>query len=120
MRIFAIILSGSLFFSGCAKMKSILPSAPNKNRNSSTQSAVPTVTLATFDPGRIAMVDPDGRFAVVTFPFGSVPGKNQRLNVYRAGLKVAELNVTGPHRDSNTVVDIISGEVRVHDEARAD
>lgn len=44
----------------------------------------------------------------------------KRLNVYRNGLKVGELKVTGPQRDNNTVADIVAGECQVGDEVRED
>lgn len=66
------------------------------------------------------MVNPTARFVVMTFPFGGVPAVERRLNVYRNGLKVAEVKVTGPHRDNNTVADIVAGEVQVNDQVRED
>jgi len=66
------------------------------------------------------MVNGAARFVVVTFPVGTVPPVDQRLNVYRNGLKVAEVKVTGPQRDNDTVADIVSGEVQLHDEVKAD
>jgi hypothetical protein len=121
MRIFVFILSSGLILSGCAKVKSLLPSAPNRNNTLATnETAAPIVTLAKSDSGRVASVNPTGRFAIVTFPFGGVPGTGQNLNVYRNGLKVAEAKVTGPQRNINTVADIISGEVQVNDEVRVD
>jgi hypothetical protein len=119
MRIFVLILSGALVFSGCAKIKSMLPSRPNRDRNTpaASQTGAPVVTLAT-ESGRVAKVNQDARFAIATFPFGAMPGIDRRLNVYRDGLKVAELKVTGPQRDNNTVADILSGEVKVNDEVR--
>jgi hypothetical protein len=41
-----------------------------------------------------------------------------RLNVYRHGLKVGEVKITGPQQEDNTVGDIASGEVEVGDELR--
>lgn len=103
-------------------MKSLLPSAPNRNRNASATNESPLsgITLANSALGRVASVDIGKRFAVVTFPFGGVPGAGQRLNVYRNSAKVAEVKVTGPQRDINTVADIVFGEVQVNDEVRAD
>jgi hypothetical protein len=57
---------------------------------------------------------------VLTYPFGGVPAVGQRLNVYRNGKKVAELKITGPQRDINTVADIVSGEVQENDEVHPD
>ena len=42
----------------------------------------------------------------------------QRLNVYRFGLKVGEIKVTGPQRDDNIVGDIVAGEARKGDDVR--
>lgn len=66
------------------------------------------------------MLNPSARFVVITFPIGGVPDIERRLNVYRDGLKVAELKVTGPQRDNNTVADIVAGEPRVNDAVRPD
>lgn len=120
MRMLLLILSACLLCSGCAKMKSWLPSAPGKRKVSDANRPAPTVLPATSDTGKVAMVNPGARFVVMTFPIGGVPANDQRLNVYRKGLKVAEVKVTGPQRDNNTVADIISGEVQVNDEVRAD
>jgi hypothetical protein len=70
------------------------------------------------DTGKIAKVN--ATFVILTFPVGGIPPINQKLNVYRKGIKVGEVKVTGPQRDINTVADIISGELQVNDEVRAD
>jgi hypothetical protein len=116
MRNFVLFLSGSLILSGCA----LFPSAPNQNQPKTTENRAPEliVRLADSNLGRVAKVNP--KFAVLTFPFGSLPGPGQSLNVYRDGKKVAELKVTGPQHDINTVADIVSGEVQLNDEVRAD
>ena len=66
------------------------------------------------------MINQSSRFAVLSFPFGNVPQNGQRLNAYRNGFKVATLKVTGPANDSNTVADIVSGDVRLNDDVRED
>ena len=43
----------------------------------------------------------------------------QRLNLYRRGLKVGEVKVTGPAREDNIVADLVAGEAEVGDEARS-
>mgnify|MGYP006955276399 CR=1 FL=1 len=55
---------------------------------------------------------------VVTFPVGQMAKPDQRLNVYRDGLKVGELLVTPPQREDSTVADITAGEARIGDEVR--
>ena len=47
-----------------------------------------------------------------------MPKLEQRLFLYRAGLKVAEVNVTGPQSDDNTVADLVSGDAQTGDEVR--
>ena len=68
--------------------------------------------------GKVAAVDARRGFVVLNFPLGQMPPVNSTLNVYRHGVKVGELSVTGPQRDDNTVADIVSGELRVGDAAR--
>jgi hypothetical protein len=70
--------------------------------------------------GKIALVNPAGRFVIVTFPPGTMPALEQRLNVYRGGLKIAEIRITGPQRDMNTAADIVAGECQPGDEVRED
>jgi hypothetical protein len=48
-----------------------------------------------------------------------MPKTEAPLNVYRNGLKVAEVNVDPRwQNDNNVVADILTGEVQVGDEAR--
>jgi hypothetical protein len=68
--------------------------------------------------GRVKTVNPGGRFVVLNFPVGHLPGLEQRLNVYRLGLKTGEVKITGPQYDDNIVGDIIAGEVQPGDEVR--
>jgi len=68
--------------------------------------------------GKVAHVNPTARFVVLTYPLGKLPPVEKRLSVYRNGMKVAELKVTGPARDQNTVADITAGEAQPGDEAR--
>ena len=101
-------------------MKSGLPGGPKKPKASSQKHPAPTVLSATSDAGKISNVNSKARYVVMTFPFGAVPANDQRLNVYRNGLRVGEVKVTGPQQDNSTVADIISGEPQLNDEVRAD
>ena len=74
----------------------------------------PDDTLA----GKVISVNEIGRFVVLRFPLGRLPLQDSTLFVYRQGLKVAELKVTGPQKDDHTVADIRTGECRVDDEVR--
>jgi len=120
MRILILLLVSGCLFSGCAKMKSWLPSRPKKNASVSATPTVPANSPTALDSGMVAMVNRSARFVVITFPIGGVPAINRKLNVYRNSLKVGEVKVTGPQRDSNTVADILSGEIQLNDEVRAD
>src|SRR5437868_5890525 len=70
--------------------------------------------------GRVASVNAGARFVVLTFPLGMMPTTEQRLNVYRSGLKVAEVKVSGQPLDINIIADIAAGECRIGDEVRAE
>lgn len=77
-----------------------------------------TVTPEEGLHGRIASVNTNLRFVVLTFPIGQMPPIDDHLNVYRNGFKVAELKITGPQREDNTVADIVSGDPITGDEVR--
>jgi len=77
------------------------------------------VTAAVTPKGKVMRVNESARFAVLNFPVGSLPAVGQRLDVYRHGLKVGEVKVTGPQQDDNTVADITNGEAQDGDELRA-
>jgi hypothetical protein len=68
--------------------------------------------------GRVVRVNASGRFAILNFPIGHLPSIEQRLNVYRLGLKTGEILVTGPQLDDNIVGDVVAGDVKPGDEVR--
>jgi hypothetical protein len=76
------------------------------------------VTLAEGLSGKVSALNTSLRFVVLTFPIGRMATLNQRLHVYRNGLKVGELNATGPQRDDSIVADIVAGEAQVGDDVR--
>jgi hypothetical protein len=76
------------------------------------------VTPDTMLTGRVSVYNDAGRFVVLDFPIGHLPANEQVMFVFRQGLKVGELKVTGPQRDHNTVADLVSGEARKGDEVR--
>jgi hypothetical protein len=67
---------------------------------------------------RVATYNVAGRFVVLSFPIGQMPQLDQTLFLYRSGLKVAEVKVTGPQRDNNVVADLVSGDAHAGDEVR--
>ena len=59
-----------------------------------------------------------GRFVVLSFPVGQMARTEQSMAVYRNGVKVGELRITGPQRDNNIVADVVKGDARAGDEVR--
>ena len=106
-----LLVSAGLLLSGCVHSKAPAPAAVAK----------PAPTIVTPDnslAGKVVSYNETGRFVVLNFPAGRLPQMNRQLFLYRAGLKVAEVNVTGPQSDDNTVADLISGDAQVGDEVR--
>ena len=113
MRIALGLLCGGLLLTGCLHHPK---PAPASGRNARTTNPVIQPDLRTT--GEVEMVNSSARFVVLSFPPGPVSAPDQHLNVYRQGLKVGELKVTGPQRGNDTVADILAGEIQVHDEVR--
>ena len=126
MKLALCVLFAGLLMTGCSWLKSTRPpAAPGaqaavtpsiSNTNTSTNKLI--VTAAPTLAGTVARVNENARFAVVNFPVGTMPAPGQHLDVYRRGLKVGELKVTGPQDNDNTVADIIDGEAARGDELR--
>ena len=114
----------TLVFGGCARDKAGLagaaatPGGSQAATNAPSSEANLIVTPEKGLNGKVAWVNPNLRFVVLTFPVGQMPGLNQRLDVYRRGLKVGELKVSGPQFDINIVADIVAGEAETGDTVR--
>jgi hypothetical protein len=122
MRLVISLLVSSLTLAGCATNNS-KPTNAAKKKTPATSKARAANQKATLAPtlqltGKVASVNSELRFVVLDFSVGDMPGINQRLGVYRAGQKVAQVKVTGPQSDTNIVADIIDGEAQVGDEVR--
>ena len=119
----AAITAGALAASGCAGHQGAAPTfsdvpGPNRPPPVNTKQNV-IVTPDSQLSGKIVRVNLDGRFVVLNFPIGHLPAINQRLNVYRRGLKTGEITVTGPQLDDNVVGDIAVGDAQAGDDVRA-
>ena len=112
--------------SGCATREdgygtSAQPPAATADGSAPQKPATAIVTPATGNRGRITSVNLTSRHVVVSYPIGiPLPLVEQRLFVYRAGLKVAELKVSKERIDVNLIADIASGECRTGDEVRTE
>jgi len=120
-----LIVSAALVLSGCGgKRQSTTPSGRAGNYDESaptTASGNNKKLIVTPEKGligKVALVNPAARFVVLNFPIGHLPALEQRLNLYRAGLKVGEVKVTGPQYDDNVVADLLAGDSEVGDQVR--
>ena len=75
----------------------------------------PIVTPDFSLAAKVVSVNTIGRFVVLSFPASQMPKVDQTLFLYRAGLKTAEVRVTGPQQDNNIVADLVSGDAQVGD-----
>jgi hypothetical protein len=96
---------------GCASKKMVPPPAD-------VTVSPPIVTPDNSLTARVASYNSVGRFVVLSFPVGQMPRLDQTLFLYRGGLKVAELKVTGPQNDNNIVADLVTGDAQAGDEVR--
>ena len=106
-----MLVSAGLLLAGCVH---------HKPAHATTVSS-PAQTIVTPDnslAGKVVSYNDVGRFVVMNFPSGQMPKMNQRLFLYRGGLKVAEVVITGPQSDDNTVADLVSGDAQIGDDAR--
>jgi len=122
----SIILLFALTLSGCAGKKTAAPRAAAQPRAGSPAAAAASATNQTLIVtsenvlvGKVTLVNPTARFVVLNFPLGKMAAVEQRLSLYRRGLKVGEVKVTGPAREDNIVADLVAGEAEVGDEARS-
>jgi hypothetical protein len=93
----------------------------HQKKPSPTPVAVATPAIVTPDnslTAKVVLYNSVARFVILGFPVGQMPQMNQTLFLYRNGLKVAELKVTGPQNDNDIVADLITGDAQVGDEVR--
>ena len=77
-----------------------------------------TVTQEPTLVGTVVRVNQTPSFAVLNFPVGTLPGIGQHLNIYRHGLKLGEVRITGPQLDENIIADVTDGIAQVGDTVR--
>lgn len=146
MRYLLLTIVGALCLAGCVSRHPAKPevstpqpasptpplpsSKPARDRSKSTPALNPItnplsvtnqgriVTLTQTQNGKIAAANAALRFVVVDFSLGQMPGADQRMAVYRQGLKVGEIKITGPERNGNIAADLLAGEAQVGDEVR--
>ena len=88
-------------------------------RGDNTSESSMIVTPYPMLVGRVVSFNMAGRFVVLNFPVGHLPVLEQQLDLFRHGIKVGEVKITGPQRDDHIVADVTAGEAVPGDEARA-
>jgi hypothetical protein len=122
----ATIFSGTVaaVLAGCAHNKAQTEEYKNYHEataNTNTSPAIDQQLIVTLEEGmngKVSSANPNLRFVVLTFPIGHMPAIGRHLSLYRRGLKVAEVNITGPQREDSIVADIVAGEPEAGDEVR--
>ncbi|MGH7942372.1 MAG: hypothetical protein ACREFR_14995 [Limisphaerales bacterium] len=113
---FSVFLAG-LVISGCASHSRPRHQSPPPTSVSTTPHE-PIVTPDTSFQAKVVRYNSVGRFVVLNFPIGQMPQVGQTLGVYRAGLKVGEVKITGPQRDDDIVADLTTGAAEAGDNVR--
>ncbi len=104
------ILCCAVLAAGCASHN---PPAPQSGPPKGAPSK-PVLTPDYRPVGKVASVNLDGRFVILSFSPGEVPKAGERLNIYHNGLKVAEVKVDGNYQNNlDTAADIVQGDVQV-------
>jgi hypothetical protein len=78
------------------------------------------ITLTDAVVGRVASVNAASRFVILDYTLSHLPAVGERLNLYRQGMKVGVVRVSGPARDNNIAADLMEGEAQLGDQARRD
>ncbi len=110
-------LLAGVIVSGCAHHRSQVPKS-GPGQTSSVSAPQPIITPDTSLSAKVVRYNPPGRFVVLSFPVGQMPQTGQTLFLYRAGMKVGEVRITGPQRDNDTVADLTAGEAQPGDDVR--
>jgi hypothetical protein len=130
-----ILLAGLVLGAGCAGRSPFAkspaptfndaatgaPSSPQPAQKSKVESAKTSELIVTPEnavAGKVVRYNDAGRFVVLDFPLGRTPALEQRLFLYRRGLKVGEIKITGPQIENHIVADLTTGEAQPGDEVR--
>ena len=133
---FAILVFGLVVSAGCAGRNPIAkrpapgfddvavaatsprPKPQNESKGESTKPAELIVTPGNSLTGKVVRYNDEGRFVVLDFPLGHTPPVEQRMFIYRRGLKVGEVKICQWQRENLVVADLTTGEAQPGDEVR--
>jgi hypothetical protein len=94
-------------------------SSPKQNQFSG--SPAPSSSIVTPDTSftaRVVSYNAVGHFVVLSFPVGEMPKPDDTFSLYRSGMKVGDVKITGPQRNTDTVADLVDGDAQMGDEVR--
>ncbi|HEV2318446.1 MAG TPA: hypothetical protein VGV18_01765 [Verrucomicrobiae bacterium] len=112
--LFLCIVPVALAISGCVSHRATSRQSPTAASVLGTN-AEPIVTPDMSLTAKVVRYNSVGRFVVLSFPMGRMPQMGQTLSVYRAGMKVGEVKISGPQRDNDIVADLTTGEAQAGD-----
>lgn len=78
------------------------------------------ITLADPWAGKVALVNPEARFVILDYSLSQMPPIGERLSVFRKGVRVGEVKISGQPQTGYVAADITTGEIRIGDESRRD
>jgi hypothetical protein len=114
-----LLIVAALVVSGCATHPPQKPSPPPPSAAPTpaiSTNPEPIVTPDTSLNAKVVRYNSVGRFVVLSFPLGQMPQMGQTLSVYRAGLKVGEVKITGPQKENDIVADLTTGDADAGDD----
>jgi len=104
---------------------SATPSKTNLTLNPASEDARLSVTnnnrvITLADPwaGKVAFVNQTVRFVILDYSLSQIPPMDQRLSVFRKGLRVGEVKISGQPQNGYVAADITAGEIQNGDETR--
>jgi len=116
--LFVCFLLAALGVSGCASHPASAQKSPAPAASASTTAPEPIVTPDTSLSATVVRYNSVGRFVVLSFPVGQMAQVGQTFFIYRAGMKVGEVKITGPQRENDIVADLTTGDAEAGDDVR--
>lgn len=107
-------LSGEGASQNAVARPSLPPPVPAAGEPPAKAIVTPETTLY----GAVASVNKEAGFVVLNFPVGHMPAVGQQMNLYRRGMRVGEVKITGPQLDDDIDADVLTGDAAAGDEVR--
>lgn len=95
-------------------------SAQPASEASNPPSTGPLVTPEASNIGNVALVNDTAKYVIVSFRGGTAPAQGEKFSLYRRGLKVGEIRISGPQDNALTAADLLNGSAKIGDELLKD